>query len=60
MELKQQMLKTIEELPENASVEDAIERLFFIHKVERGIGQSDRGELVSQAEARERMAKWLK
>ena len=59
MELKQRMLKTIEELPDDASVEDAIERLYLICKIQRGISQSDRGELVSQEEARQRMARWL-
>ena len=59
MELKEQMLRTIQELPDDASVEDAIERLYLIYKVQRGIAQSERGELVSQNEARERMARWL-
>lgn len=60
MDTKQQILKAIEELPENAKVEDAIERLYLLYKIERGIEQADSGELVSQEEARQRMAKWLK
>ncbi|MEW6753360.1 MAG: hypothetical protein AB1505_20615 [Candidatus Latescibacterota bacterium] len=59
MELKQQMLKTIQDLADDAGVEDAIEQLYLIYKIQRGIGESDRGELVSQAEARQRMARWL-
>ena len=59
MELKQQMLRTIQELPDDASVEDAIEHLYLLYKIQRGIGQSERGELVSQEEARQRMARWL-
>lgn len=59
MELKEQMLKTIQELPDDASVEDAIERLYLIYKIQRGVAQSERGELVSQEEARQRMARWL-
>ena len=60
METKQQMLKAIEDLPDDASVEDALDRLYLLYKVERGLGQADRGELISQQEARQRMAKWLK
>ena len=60
MELKQQMLKAIQELPDDASVEDGIERLYLIHKIEKGIDQAEDGQLVSQEEARNRMAKWLK
>ena len=60
MDTKQQMLNAIAELPENAKVEDAIERLYLLYKIERGIKQADSGELISQEEARQRMAKWLK
>jgi hypothetical protein len=59
MELKQQMLKTIQELPDDASVGDAIEQLYLIYKIQQGISQSKRGELVSQEEARQRMERWL-
>jgi predicted transcriptional regulator len=60
VETKQQILKAIEDLPDDASIEDALDRIYLLYKIERGLGQADRGELVSQAEARQRMAKWLK
>ena len=60
MDTKQQMLKAIEELPEDANVEDALERLYLLYKIDKGIKQADAGELISQEEARQRMAKWLK
>jgi hypothetical protein len=60
MDTKQQMLKAIEELPDDARVEDALERLYLLYKIDRGIKQADAAELISQEEARQRMAKWLK
>lgn len=60
MDTKQQILKAIEELPDDANVEDALERLYVLYKIDKGIKQADAGELVSQDEARQRMAKWLK
>ena len=60
METKQQILKAIEDLPEHATVEDALERLYLLYKIDKGIKQADSGELLSQAEARQRMSKWLK
>jgi hypothetical protein len=60
VDTKQQMLKAIEDLPDDAKVEDALERLYLLYKIERGIQQADAGELISQEEARQRMAKWLK
>jgi predicted transcriptional regulator len=60
VETKQQILKAIERLPDDASVEDALEELYLLYKIERGLSQADRGELISQEEARQRMARWLK
>jgi predicted transcriptional regulator len=60
METKQDILKAIERLPDDASIEDALERLYLLYKVERGLRQADRGQLISQAEARRRMARWFK
>ena len=60
MDTKQQILKAIEELPDDAKVEDALERLYLLYKIDKGIKQADTGELLTQEEARQRMAKWLK
>jgi len=60
MEANQQMLKVIEELPDDAGVEEALDRLYPLYKVERGLRQADRGELLTQKEVCERTAKWLK
>ncbi len=57
---KQEILKTLEGLPEQASIEDAMERLYLLYKIRRGLAQADSGQKVTQAEARERMSRWLK
>ena len=56
---KQDILKALENLPEDASIEDAIDRLVFLSKIERGLQQAKGGQTISQEEARARMAKWL-
>jgi hypothetical protein len=60
MATKEQMIKVIQELPDDATVEDAMERLYLLYKIERGIAQAEARQKVSQAEARRRMAQWLK
>ena len=60
MSTKQEILKAIAELPEEANFEDALERLYLLYKIDKGIKQADAGELLSQDEARRRMAQWLK
>ena len=49
--VKQKILQAVEMLPETATLEDAIERLCFLAKVEEGLRQSDAGETVPHAEA---------
>lgn len=59
MTTKEQMLKALTELPDDATFEDAMERLYLLYKVERGMAQADAGQKVSQDDARKRMAQWL-
>ena len=49
---KQLLRDALEQLPDDASVEDAMERLYFLAKVQRGLAAADRGEVVPHAEAR--------
>ena len=60
MTTKQRILKAIEDLPEDAGIADAFERLYLLYKIEQGFQQAENGELISQQEARRRMARWLK
>ena len=48
--VKQRAIDAIRTLPDDASLEDAIERLCFIAKVEEGLRQSDAGELIPHEE----------
>ena len=47
--VKQQILQVVERLPDTATLEDAIERLCFLEKVEEDIRQSNAGETVTHA-----------
>jgi len=60
VETKQQILKAIEDLPDDAGVEDALDQLYLLYKVEKGLRQADQGEFLTPEEVRERMARWLK
>ena len=55
--IKQQVLEALTKLPENASFEDAMERIYFLSKVQRGLDQLDRGEVVSHEEVKRRFLK---
>jgi predicted transcriptional regulator len=52
---KQRILDALDDLPEDASVEDAIERLYFLAKVEKGLGQLDAGQSLDHDEVKRRV-----
>ena len=60
MTTKDKVIRAVQDLPDDASIEDAMERLLFLGKIERGLQQADAGETISHAHVKERMAKWLK
>jgi len=60
MTVREKVIQAVQGLPDDASVEDAMERLLLLAKIERGIAQADAGEFVPHEEVKERMAKWLK
>lgn len=57
---KQKALQAVKGLPEDASIEDAMERLLFLSKVERGLQQADAGQTVPHSKVKEKMKRWLK
>lgn len=52
---RERMLEVIRELPEDASVDDAIEKLVFLAKFEEGLAQLDRGERLPHEEVKRRL-----
>ena len=59
MAAKRDILKALDDLPDDADIEDAVERLYLLYKVERGLDQVKAGRTVTQAEAKARMRLWL-
>ena len=49
-QLKQRILDAVDKLPADATLEDAIERLVFLAKVERGLAQAAVGQLIPHDE----------
>ena len=47
---KAKIVRAVEELPEDATIEDAIERLVFLHKIEVGLKQVEEGKTIPLAE----------
>ncbi len=50
---KQLLREAVEHVPDDATVEDVMDRLYFLAKVARGLDAADRGDVVPHAEARQ-------
>ena len=54
------IMKAVQDLPEETSIEAAIEKLYLISKIKKGINQADAGQTLSHTEVKNRLDKWLK
>lgn len=57
---KAKVLEAVNNLPDEFSLEEIIERLIILEKMEKGMQQVREGKVVTTAEAKKRMEKWLR
>ena len=57
---KEKAVQAVQELPDDASFEDAMERLLFLVKVERGIQHASAGQTIPHEHVRDRVARRLR
>lgn len=57
---KNEILASLNQLPPEASIEDALEHLELLYRIERGIAEADAGLTVPNEEVMRRVARWLK
>ncbi|RZK15412.1 MAG: hypothetical protein EOO56_22900 [Hymenobacter sp.] len=56
---REQVISTLQELPASFEPEQLIERIIALQKLEEGLAQIKRGEVVTVEEAKLRLGKWL-
>ena len=54
---KVQVLKSIESLPDEFSVDEVIEKLLFLHDLEQRLKESENGQLIDHQEVEKEMLK---
>lgn len=60
MLVKKQVMKTIKEMPEEFSVDDVIEQLIVLNKIENARQEIKEGKGLTTAQAKKKLQKWLK
>ncbi|MCX6233114.1 MAG: hypothetical protein NT175_00095 [Bacteroidetes bacterium] len=57
---KENVIKTVSKLPDNFTLDELIDELIFIEKVQKGLEESLADKVYSKEEAKKRLSKWLK
>lgn len=57
---KSQIITALDKLPENMSIDQLIDHLIFVEKVEKGLKDSKEGNVYTKEEAKQKLSKWLK
>jgi len=54
------IINSLEKLPESLTVDQVIDHLIFLEKIQKGIDDSIKGSLNTKQEAKVKLEKWLK
>ncbi len=57
---KDKVIESLKSMPDQFSLDELMDKLIIIQKVENGLAQSKKGEVFSQEEAKEMLKKWSK
>ena len=52
------MLRAVGEMPDGATYDDVMERVYMLQKIERGRQQIEAGEGIPHEEAKQQMKRW--
>lgn len=59
MSVKDEVIKLIQELPDTATTEDILYKLYVRARIEEGIKELDEGKGLSHEDAMDEISKWL-
>jgi hypothetical protein len=57
---KTQLINSLNNLPENLTVDQVIDHIIFVEKVQNGLDDVAQGRVDTKEEARDKLKKWLK
>ncbi len=56
---KEEVIELVKAMPDNVTVDDVLEELYFKIQVDQGLAELDRGEAIPHEQVERRLAKWL-
>jgi predicted transcriptional regulator len=58
--VKEEVIRMIQNMPQDASIEDIMAELYFRYQVDEGLKQLDEGKGIPHEDVEKRMERWLK
>ena len=59
MTTKDKIISGIKNLPDSVTIDDILDQIMLVEKIEKGIDQSDKNQVVPDEELDQRLGKWL-
>ncbi len=56
---KKEVRKILDQIPDDASLEDIQYHIYVFQKIERGLQDMDDGRVLSQKQVEKRMSRWI-
>ena len=60
MTAKEEILELMKQIPDDLTVDEALEQLQLLYDVQKGLEEARRGETVSHEEAKRMIEEWLR
>jgi hypothetical protein len=57
---KTQIINSLDRLPEKLTIDQVVDHLIFVEKVQKGLDDSVNGRINTKEEAKQKLKKWLK
>ena len=56
---KDKVISGIKRLPDSVTIEEILDQIILLEKIEKGIDQANRGEVFTEEEVEAKVAKWF-
>jgi len=56
---KEKIISGIQKLPDSVTVDEILDQILLLEKIEKGIDQADNGKVLTEKELDKRLSKWL-
>tara|TARA_R110002072_G_scaffold291671_1_gene459917 strand:- start:1641 stop:1823 length:183 start_codon:yes stop_codon:yes gene_type:complete len=57
---KTQIINTLDKLPEKLTIDQVVDHLIFVEKIQKGMDDSANGRINTKEEAKQKLNRWLK